>query len=271
MSATNSPAPCTRCASPLPSEARFCPQCGEQVLTDETMELPPNPDLDRVRAAEQELPAQLGGRPRASVHRIERRPLGVAPVPLLGGLAVTALILAIVLWSSVGSIPGVGLLIVSLALFGLFLAGVRRQPESPISQALSRLAVRATGLISFLISIFGTWTRTGREVASLRARRLRLKRELQRRLTPLGEAVHQSDAARVEELKAELAELQHRLEEASRQESAVLQAAHSRVEQERAPVQPTEVFAAVPPRPVNDAKPAGREAEAPSGPHRSAV
>jgi hypothetical protein len=249
MSATNNPATCSRCAFTLPAEARFCPKCGEQVLTDETIELPLDPHLEKIRTAEQELPARLGRRPRASVHQIERRRLGVAPVPLLGGLALTALILAIVLWSTVGSILGLGLLIVSLALFGLFLAGVRRQPESPISQALLGLAVRARDLLSFLISTFGTWTRAGREVASLRARRLRLRRELQRRLTPLGEAVHLSDAARAEELKAELAELQQRLEEASHQESAVLEAAHSTVERERTPVQPTEVFAAVSPRP----------------------
>lgn len=276
MSDTNSPATCSRCAFELPPEARFCPKCGQQVLTDETMELPLDPHLERIRTAEQELPARLGRRPRTSVHQIERRPLGVAPLPLLGGLASAALILAVVLWGTVGWIPGLGLLIVSLALFCLLLAGVRRQPESPTSQVLSGLAVRVTDLASFLISSFGTWTRTGRKVATLRARRLKLKRELRRRLTPLGEAVHDSDAARVEELKAELAELQRELDEATRQESALLTAAQSTVERERAPVQPTEVFSAVPARSgaapsEDDAQPSEPDVEETSGSPRSAA
>jgi len=80
---------------------------------------------------------QLGRKRTASVHRVERRPLGVAPIPLLGGLALGALALAIVLSAAVGPIPGIGLLVVAAALFGLFIAGLRRQPESPAAQLLS--------------------------------------------------------------------------------------------------------------------------------------
>lgn len=269
MFATNGPATCPRCDFELPSDARFCPKCGKQVLDDETMEHPVDPHLERIRTAEQELPAQLGRRRTASVHRIERRPLGVAPVPLLGGLALGALILAIVLGIAAGPIPGIGLLVVSAALFALLLTGVRRQPDSPISQVVSGLIVRTRDTASFSISSLGTWTTTGREIISLRARRFRLQRQLRRRLTPLGEAVHQSDAARAEELKAELADLQRQLEEARRHESAALTAAQSAVERERAPVQQTEVFSAVSSQsegdqePVPSAEPGDADAERP--------
>lgn len=226
------------------------------MITEETMELPVDPALERARSEEEELPFHLGRRRTASVHRVERRPFGVAPIPLLGGLALATLVLAIVLSAAVGWVAGICLLLVAAGLFSLFVAALRRQPEAREAQLLSGLVVKARDKGGFLVSGLRTWSRAGRQVASLRWRRLRLRRELRRRLTPLGEAVHHSDAARVDELKAELVSLQRQLDEATRHESAVLTAAQSKLERERGPVQSTEIFP-----PAQDPSPAHADHE----------
>jgi hypothetical protein len=255
MSATNSPATCPRCSSTLPATARFCPQCGQPAIHDETAELPLDPSLERARTEQTQLPEELLGRPAPSLHRIERRPLGVTPLPFLAGLTLAALVLAVVLWGTVGWIPGLGLLLVAAALAGLFATGLRRQPDSPTAQVVTELSSWGRDLGTFAVSSARTWSRTGAQVASLRWRRIRLERELRRRLRPLGEAVHRADAARLEALRTETAMLQRRLDELGSLEAALVSSAQSKLERERVPVQATEVFS-----------PVGAAAERPSEP-----
>ncbi|HWD85594.1 MAG TPA: hypothetical protein VG321_07570 [Solirubrobacteraceae bacterium] len=209
------------------------------------MELPENPALELARAEEREVPKEFSGRPAPSLHRIERRPLGVTPLPFLAGLTVAAFVLAVVLWAAVGWIPGVGLLAVATALSGLFSSGLRRQPDSSTSQLMAGVLVRLRDLTAFLASSGRTWGRTGAEVMSLRWRRVRLERELRHRLKPLGEAVHHGDADRTDALKGETAALQRRLDELGSHEAELVSSAQSEIERERAPVQPTEVFTPV--------------------------
>lgn len=245
MSATNSPAICPRCSFELPLEARFCPQCGKQVSAEETAELPLDPALAQVRAEEEELPAGMAQKPAATMHRIERRPLGVAPIPLLAGLAGGALLLAIVMFAAVGWIPGFGLLLVSAALFGLLVAGVRRQPESATAQVLGGLLVRGRDMSGFALRSGRTWGRTGVELSSLRWRRVRLQRELRSLFIPLGEAVHHGDEERAAALKSEATLLQRQLDELGSREASLVSSAQSDLERERVPVQPTEVLTPV--------------------------
>ncbi len=209
------------------------------------MELPVDPALELARTEEREVPKEVFGRPAPSLHRMERRPLGVTPLAFLAGLTVAAFVLAVVLWAAVGWIPGVGLLAVAVALSVLFSTGLRRQPDSPTSQVMAGVLVRLRDLTAFLASSGRTWGRTGAEVMSLRWRRVRVERELRQRLKPLGEAVHQGDAERTDALKVEAAALQRRLDELGSREAAAVSAAQSEIERERAPVQSTEVFSPV--------------------------
>ena len=204
-----------------------------------------NPALELARTEEREIPVDQPGRPAPSLHRIERRPLGMTPLPFLAGMTVAALVLAVVLWAAVGWIPGVGLLLVTVVLAGLFTTGLQRQPESPTAQLVAGMIARVTDVTAFAASSGRTWSRTGLQVVSLRWRRIRLQRELRHRLTPLGEAVHEQDAARIAALKDEAAALQRRLDELGKHEEALVSSAQSEIERERAPVQPTEVFTPV--------------------------
>ena len=215
-----------------------------------------DPVLESTRAEESRLQPDPSVNPAPSVHRVERRPLGVPPLPLLGGLTLGALVLSIVLWSVVGWIPGFGLLVVTVALAGLFWAGVRKQPESRTSRTLAGLTVRTRDGSAFLAAGTRTWSRTGARVVSLRWRRLQLKRELHHRLRPLGDAVHQGDEARAETLKSETADLQQRLDELGAREQAVVSSARSEIERDRAPVQPTQAFGKV--EPDEESSPDGR-------------
>jgi hypothetical protein len=208
------------------------------------VELPVDPALELARTEERELAAE-SGRPAPSLHRLERRPLGVTPLPFLAGLTVVAIVLAVVLWASVGWIPGAGLLAVAVALSVLFSTGLRRQPDSPTAQLVAAGLVRLRDLTVFFASSGRTWSRTGAEVMSLRWQRVRLERELRRRLKPLGDAVHIGDGERIQALKSEAAALQRRLDELGTRETAVVASAQSEIERERAPVQSTEVFTPV--------------------------
>lgn len=216
-------------------------------MADETLELPPDPALERLRTEAGAVPPPASARPAASLHRAERRPLGMTPLPFLAGLAVAALVLGVVLGAAVSWIPGIGLLVVAGAMCGLLVAGMRRQPESPLAMLLAGLAVRLRDLSGFGVACGRTWSRTVAQVLSLRWRRLRLERDLRHRMAPLGEAVHRGDATRADQLKREAEALQRRLDEIGNREAAVVSSAQSEMERDRLPVQQTEVFAPVRP------------------------
>jgi len=212
---------CRRCGDLLPAEARFCPRCGEPAASHgmpPTVELPPH------------------------VHRAERRPFGLPPVPLLGALAPVLLIAGVVLLALGDWAAGIVFLFLAAGVAALFASGLRQEPESDTARFVRRVTARGRASLGFVGAACLTWTSAVAQLIGLRLRRLRLRRELRSRLAPLGEAVHREEVAQAEALKAKAAGLQRALEAAQRRESDVLSAARAKIQRERAPVQPTEVL-----------------------------
>ena len=237
---------CPSCAAEVAPDARFCPGCGTALAVAKTVELDPIPvvrDDDVVARLRPEHPSP-------ALHRAQRRPFGLHPVTLLGGLGTLSFLLGLVLLGSGSVITGLVLLVLAGALASLFVAGVRRDPDAPAARATRRALGRARSWAG-LGSVGGrASTRAGVEWLRLRRREHRLRRELNATLTPLGEAVHRDEAERAEALRRRAAELEQSLGETKRASSAALAAARDEIEHERRTVEPTEAL-----RPLEDERP----------------
>jgi zinc ribbon protein len=214
--------PCPNCGAGLPPFARFCPACGSQV--DEGGET--------MRA---EVPPTETGEVPVAYERAQPRWFGVAPPNLLLGLAVVALVLAIVLFAT-GHWPyGLILLGLGALLAAAFLEAVRRRPERPLGRRSAFARERAQSTLE-------TWR--ARSYAAAEVRRIRsglftLDGQRRNALYDLGAAVHAGDATaetaargRLAELEAEEAELRARLDGA-------VESADERIRLARLPVEET--------------------------------
>src|SRR5262249_50448420 len=112
---------CATCGASLPRDARFCPACGTPDEAGETVKAP--------------VPPEETGPVPVSLQRTEPHWFGVTPPNLLIGIAVAALVLAIVLFAT-GNWPfGLILLGVGALLLAAFLEAARRRPESQLTRA----------------------------------------------------------------------------------------------------------------------------------------
>lgn len=174
-----------------------------------------------------------GEKSRPRVHRVHRRPFGLGPVPLLGGLAAGLALVAIILFAVGSWVLALFVLAVSLALVGLLLVALEREPDARSAQVAIRAAERARWWARFAALTIRVWSRAGLQVARIRGQRLRLRAELRQRLKPLGEAVYREDQNRAEVLKAQASDLSQALSAADAEAATVLGAARERVERER--------------------------------------
>lgn len=199
------------------------------------------------------LPAREAQSP-PTVHHVHRQPFGLGPSPLLAILAGVSVVLAIVLFA-VGSVTGgIVFLVLAGAAVSLFLVAIRREPEAQSARLAMTGADRIAGLSRLTAVGFRAWFRTSAELIGLWWRRAQLRRELRRRLTPLGEAVHHDDQDRVAILKAEASELERALRETDRDAFTAVDRARRQVDHERGAVQPTQSM------PVQPADAAARRA-----------
>ncbi len=175
-----------------------------------------------------------------SIHRVNRRVLGVGPVSLLGG-ALLAMVLVVVILLALGAwVPAVVLLACSLAFLALLLVAFEREPDDPGARFAAAAAERAGYQTRVLGVAARAWSRAGLVLLRTSHRRYRLRWQLRRQLEPLGEAAYRGDEARLEVLKAKARRLEQALHHAERQGEQAVGTARAEVERERAPLQPTE-------------------------------
>ena len=174
------------------------------------------------------------------VHWSHRRPLGLGPAPLLAVAAAALFVLAIALLAVGAWLPGalVGLLCVGAVT--LFVVAVRREPEATSARVATAVADRAESRARLTLVVTRASARTAMQLARLFKDRLRLRRQLRRSLSPLGEAVYRDDHTRASEIKAQAHVLDGELEHADRQAAAAMAALHAEIEHERAKGERTE-------------------------------
>jgi hypothetical protein len=207
----------------------------------ETLELTPEPVVPDPALD----PDQVQTDAPPTLHHVHRRPFGIHPVPLLGGLGSLALLAAIVLLAAGSLVGGLIVLVLAAASLTLFFAGVRREPDAPAARGTLSVIDRSRSLTRLVAVAIRAWGRGGLGLLRIRRRQHRLRSELQDRLRPLGEAAYREDEERVERLKRRAAEIEQRLKEAAREASAMIASTRQEIDDERAIVAPTEAFAPV--------------------------
>jgi hypothetical protein len=225
---------CASCGASLPHEARFCPACGTPVDAGETVSTP--------------LPLEETGPVPVSVQRTEARWFGVTPPNVLLGLAVLAVVVAIVLFAT-GHWPfGLILLGVGALLLAAFLEAARRRPESQLTRASLEARERARS----------SWeTLRARQAAAAEIRGIQtaiagLEPERRAAIHELGAASYRRDSeaeaaarGRLERLDGREAELQAQLDQAHEE-------AGERIRLARLPVEETVMVLPTEPAPPPD-------------------
>ena len=180
-----------------------------------------------------------------TIHHVNRRPLGIGPVPLLGGGLLALALVSIVLLAVGSWIVGVILLACSVALLALLLVAVEREPDDPAARLAIGAADRARSQTRLVGIAARAWSRAGVSLLRVSQRRYRLRWQLRRQLQPLGEAAYEGDEARINRLRLQALKLEAALHEADREGSEVVDAARVEVERERAPNQATQTLPAL--------------------------
>lgn len=183
-----------------------------------------------------------------TLHRVNRRPFGIGPVPLLGGVLAGVLILAIVLLAVGAWVAGVVLLALSLGCLALLLVAVEYEPDDPAARRAVTAADRARSHTKLVAVAARAGSAAGLAVVRLSQRRLRLRRQLKAQLEPIGEAAYLGDEDRVEILRARAKAVEQELEQTEREKALAVQAARDEVERERAVSQPTQSLPVQAPR-----------------------
>ena len=217
---------CPACSATLPADARYCTACGRPV-GDLTVQQPVPP-------------AETGPVP-VSFSRIEPHWFGVTPPTFLFGVAVTAVVVAGILFAA-GNVPfGLILLGIGAALLAFYVESARRRRSSVIARVTSDVRERAGS----------TWESVrARSVAAIELRRINgelgvVRMERRDALLALGEATHRGDKKSGGEAEKRLTELDDRETELQAELQAQIEAAGERIRQAKLAVDKT---VAVPPK-----------------------
>jgi zinc ribbon protein len=208
------PGLCSACNQPLPEGASFCPSCGRRVGDDGELVL----------------------------QRVEPRLFGAVPPSGAFVLGIAALAAALVAFATGRWLVGLALILLSVALLGLFAEAARRfSATDPVAGATMAVARRVRAWSGFAAGSASAWSRARSEVVPARRELASILDELERAQRELGGAAYREDAAEIERLRARMHELEERAGEREAVIRQALDRARRRVGDERLAIQPTEV------------------------------
>jgi hypothetical protein len=225
---------CPNCGVDLPPAARFCPSCGSRV--------------DPGATVKEDLPLHEDGPVPVSVQRTEPRLFGVAPPHLMLGIAVVAIVVALVLFAT-GSWPyGLIMLGIGALLLAGFLEAARRRPSSVVTRASVDARERART----------SWeTLRARQAAAVEVKRIQsllimLESDRRSTLHELGVSVHAADGEAEARARERLAGLDEQEEQLRGALDRALEEAGERIRRARLPVEETMMVLPSEPTPPPD-------------------
>jgi zinc-ribbon domain len=218
---------CETCGAKLPSNARFCPECGAAVASGDTVVQPVPPTEDGPTPVEQ--------------HVSERHYFGVPPGGVLLVLGIAGVIVAIALFAT-GLWPW-GLIALGVSLFLLtgFVSAERRSPGEDGRAIRAFTSVRSRAEVAKEMVAAHGGARI--ELVKLRRDASALAKQRGERAQELGEAVYAKNTAATKELKQQMKEIDDELVAKEAQMAKVTIDAQQRVGKARLQVQQTQVVA----------------------------
>jgi hypothetical protein len=204
---------CPACGLLVSPEARFCSQCGLELVGG-------------------------GARP----HAFPIRRFGVLAAGPILVLACVLLVLGIVLLIAGSPVVAIILLALSVAAFVLFYGTIERNPADPVAHRTLTSGRRVRGWSAFAWRSLRAWLRATREITRATTESRSLRRERTRLLSALGDAAYREDARDMETLRIRLHEIDDSLLAKQRARVASLARARRHVHDERVAVQPTQRF-----------------------------
>jgi hypothetical protein len=176
-----------------------------------------------------------------SVSSVEPRLFGVTPPMAVLVLGVAALVVGGVLLATGRWQPGALALGAALVLLATFAGVARRKPDGIVARASAGALGTVRARAGYAVDALATRSRAGRELTRARRQLLDLGAERERGLRELGEAVYGNDRKGTKRLRAELAELDARIERKETEMATIASDARDRLERARLQVQSTEM------------------------------
>lgn len=199
---------CSGCGFSSSPEAKFCPNCGRQLLGDES-------------------PPRLYG------------VLAPAPAFVLGCFLLLAAILALIAGSVIAAIV---LLALTGAAFVFFYDAARRNPESPLAHRVTTSSHNVRGWVTFIRESASAWADAIRAILRLKSESRSLRREREQALRSLGDAAYREDEPAMSALRLRMRQIDDGLAERDRERDAALAKARRHVEEEHAAARPTQQY-----------------------------
>jgi hypothetical protein len=238
-------ASCGHCGAPVPAGARFCPECGTRV----------GDQRDASTAVLDTPPSETGPVP-VTVSATEPRLFGVTPPMGVFALAIAALAVAVLLLATAHWLPGALTLGAAVLLLAAFAEVARRKPGGAVARVSAGVLGRVRARAGYAVDALATRSRAARQLAQVRQQLVDLDADRERGLRALGEAVYRDDRKGTKRLRAELVELDARVERKETEMATIAAEARERIESARLQVQPTEmVEIPEPPRPEPSPEP----------------
>jgi len=180
---------------------------------------------------------------RVPVHKVAASPhyFGIAPPAALCGLAVAALVAAIVVFFAGRKVAG-ALLFVAAALFSvLFVTASKRLPENAVARVSRRVFATARDRTGFAVEAVSAHSAARKELFRLRHELSELAAERTEAARALGEAVYGGADDEVEAGRKRMSELDQAFADKEGEMTRVAAAANERIQRAQLQVQPTEV------------------------------